>query len=172
MDVKQAIQKRKSIRQYKDKEVSDDLIKELIDAAWLAPSGNNLQPCRFFIIKDKEVKNKLRENKIFYQDFVYTASIIIVCCGDPSVYVKYKGFDNENQTRAIRDVSIASGFLVLRATELELGTCYVGWIDKEKIKDVLNIPKDYVIPYIITVGYSDEEPEHRQRKDLSEIIID
>jgi len=138
MDVKKAIKKRKSIRKYKNKEVSDKLIKEIIDAARLAPSGNNTQPSRYYIIKDIATKTKLKENKVFSQDFVYTAPTIIVCCTDPTTYTKHiKERDAANEIRAIRDLSIASSFLVLRATELNLGTCYVGRLKAEKIKKIL-----------------------------------
>ena len=77
MDVKEAIKKGRSIRAYKDKPVPDDLINELIDAARLAPSGNNAQPWMFKIIKSKQEKDKLKKNKIFVQDFVYTAPVLI-----------------------------------------------------------------------------------------------
>lgn len=171
MDVKDAIGKRKSIRSYKDSPVSDDLIRELIDAARLAPSGNNAQSGRYFIVNDDKTKSKLREKEIFKQDFVYKASAIIVCCADPSVYSGVKGWDDSNNVRAIRDLSIASGFMVLRATELGLGTCYVGWVKKDEIKSVLGIPDNYIVPYVITVGYPAEESGTHSRKGIDEIII-
>jgi nitroreductase len=172
MDVKNAIEKRRSIRKYKDKDVPEYLIKQVIDAARLAPSGNNAQPSRYFIIKDDETKKMLKKNKIFMQGFVYEAPVTIVCCADPHAYKKsVTGFDMTNDTRAIRDLSIAASFLVLRATELGLGTCFVGWVDKEKIKDVLNIPKEYIVPYVITLGYPDEKPAKRPRKNIKEILL-
>lgn len=172
MDVRKAIEERRSIRKYDGREVSDELVKELIDAARLAPSGNNAQPSRYLVIRDDETKSKLKKNNIFVQDFVYEAPVIIACCTDPSVYSKnVEGLDSSDETRAIRDLSIASAFLVLRATELGLGTCYVGWIDKEKIKDVLGISKENLVPYVITVGYSDEKVRPIPRKDISEILL-
>jgi len=168
--VKKFIEGRRSIREYKDKAVSDDLIKEVIDAARLAPSGNNAQPSEYLVIKNSETKNKLRENRIFAQDFVYKAPVIIVCCTNPDAFVKSHKFDDYNNTRAVRDISIASSYLVLRATELGLGTCYIGWLDKEKIKGVLGIPKKCLVPYVITLGYSAEKPQMRQKKRLDEIV--
>ncbi len=138
MDVIKAIEDRRSIRNYEDKEISDDLIREVIDAARLAPSGNNTQPSTYYAIKDSEIKSRLKENNVFAQDFVYTAPVIIVCCADPTKYTKHvEGRDSTNEMRAIRDLSIASSYLVLRATELGLGTCYVGWLKAEKIKEFL-----------------------------------
>lgn len=88
MSVKTVIKKRRSIRKYQDKKVSNNLIRELIDAARLAPSAYNAQSARFFIVKGVTIKQKLKENNIFKQDFVYTAPIIIVCCADQNVFPK------------------------------------------------------------------------------------
>ena len=70
---------------------------------------------------------------------------------------------------AIGDISIASQNLVLRATELGLGSCYVGLLSREKIKRILGIPKKYMIPYVITLGYADEEPGVRTLKSMDEV---
>ena len=169
-EVKKIIEKRKSIRKYKDKEISDDIINKIIDVARLAPSGNNAQPSEYIVIKDKKTIEELRENSIFPQKFVYTAPLLIVCCANPDAYSKVTGMDDSNKDRALRDVSIASSYLMLRATELGLGTCYIGWVNKEKIKDILSIPKNYVVPYVITVGYPDEKSKGRSRKNLKEVI--
>ena len=101
MDVKEAISKRRSIRKYQRKEVPLDLIRELIDAARLAPSGSNAQPCRYYLVKDKETREKLKENQIFEQDFVYQAPVLIVCCSDLQSYRQgIKGWSEENENRA------------------------------------------------------------------------
>ena len=171
MDVKEAISKRHSVRKYQDRDIPEDVIRELIDAARLAPSGHNTQPWRFFIIKDSETKKKLQMEKIFLQDFVCKSPLIIVCCADPAVYGKESVQDDPNNQRALRDLCIASSFLVLRATELGLGTCYVGWVDKEKIKSALNIPKGFVIPFVITAGYPTEQPKPTPRKTIDEIVL-
>ena len=172
MDVKKAIEERRSVRVYEDKAIPDDLIKELIDAARLAPSGNNTQPSKYVIVKDYQTKAKLKKNNVFPQDFVYKSPAIIVCCTNPSAYEKnVKEFDNTNEVRAIRDVSIASSFLILRATELGLGTCYVGWVDEEKIKEALDIPRKYLVPYVITLGYPANKPKPTSRKGIDEILL-
>ncbi len=174
MNIKAIIRKRRSVRKYKDKKVPNILIEDLIDAARLAPSGNNAQPARYFIVKKEETKKKLKENKVFKQEDIYQAPVIIVCCGNPEAYPREKlepGFDDSFEIRAIRDVSIAAQNLVLRATELGLGTCYVGWRHKGRIKKVLGIPNNYVVPFVITLGYPAERPKARLRKKISEVLI-
>ncbi len=171
MDVKEAIEKRRSIRGYSGG-VSGEQERELLEAARLAPSGNNAQPWKFMPVKDTETKESLRENKIFMQNWVYDAPLIMVCCADPREFSKKLGrWDHENETRAVRDLSIACGFMVLRAAELGLGTCFVGWMEKEKIKEVLGIPKEFSVPYVIAVGEPGEDPKEKKTKAIEEIIF-
>jgi len=148
MDVIDAIKKRKSTREYSGKEVPDDVIKDIVEAGKMAPSGNNKQPWRFSSVKAKEM-----DPKFFMQDFVTTASHLIICAADPTVFSPVEGWDDKNELRAVRDLSIASGFLVLRATELGLATCYIGWCKKKELKTFLELPDEWVMPYVIAVGY-------------------
>ena len=172
MDVKKAIETRRSIRKYLDKDVPENIMRELIESARLAPSGNNAQPWKFSIVSDNKIKESFRKNNVFPQDWVYSSPAIIVCYSDPKEYKKnVEGIDDSNKIRALRDLSIASSYIVLRATELGLGTCYVGWRNEEKIKDILSIPEDYILPYVITVGYPDEKPISRPCKNIDEIVI-
>jgi len=180
MDVKDAIEARRSIRKYQDSEVPDEVIGELLDAARLSPSGHNKQPWAYKVVREPEQRRSLEDERIFKQDFVYTAPLIIVCCANPDAYPRETepDFDDPSEvratrfaTRAIRDLAISSQNLVLRATELGLGTCYVGLVDSDGIKPALGIPENYIVPYAITVGYADESPEPRPRKGIEDITL-
>jgi len=168
MDVKEAIEIRKSIRKFKEKEVPDKIIREVIDAARRAPSGHNLQPWRFIVVKKKE-NLKFKEQKVFVRDWVYEAPVVIICCSEKEAYSPNSIKEHEVSMPLI-NLSLASAFLVLRATELGLGTCFVAWADKEKVKKILGIPDDIIVPYVIAMGYPDEEPESSGRKELDEIM--
>ncbi len=172
MNVKKSIESRRSIRQYQDKQVPDDLVNEVINAARLAPSGNNAQPSRYFVVKDAKTKKKLQNNNIIRDKWAYDAPVIIVCCADPKSYTKFvEEWDDPNEIRAIRDLAIASSYMVLQATELGLGTCYCGWLKKDKIKKILDIPPHFIVPYVITLGYPAETPKPRPRKGIEEILL-
>ena len=158
MNVIDAIKKRRSIRKFLDKPVSPEMIKDLLEAARLAPSAYNSQPWKFFVVSQKKKIEELRENKIFVQDFVYNSPVIIVCCADMESYPDRARENFNLKELAIADLSFASQNLVLRATELGIGTCYIGLLDKEKVKKVLNIPEKYIVPYAIIAGFSDEKP--------------
>lgn len=178
MTVEETIKNRRSIRKFQDQEVPDILVRKLIEAAQLAPSAYNAQPSKFVIIKDKETKQKLKANNIFKQDFVYEAPLIIICCADPDVYPKER-FDPVfshateigGNIGAVRDLSISTQNLVLMAASLGLGSCYIGLINRNKAKEILDIPRSYVMPFVVIIGYPDEKPESKSRKKIEELII-
>jgi nitroreductase len=193
MDVKLAVEQRRSIRAFTDQPVPDEVVREMLDAARLAPSGCNAQPWRFYVVRGPEMTGKLKAHNAFRQDFVYKAPLIIICCGNPAAYQGKHGgegqvaegsvpADQEERKkmfslvegkevyRTIRDVSIASAFMVLRATELGLGTCYVGLVDEPAIRQVLDIAPEQVIPFVVIAGYAAQHPKQRPRKTLPEIM--
>ena len=108
---------------------------------------------------------------VFKRPFVNDAPLIIICCADPAQYPESADVDETPIHYAYIDLAIAASFLVLRATELGLGTVFVAWIYRDKIKEILNIPKNYIIPFVIPVGYPAENPIPKPRKDLKEIIL-
>lgn len=76
-----AIKKRRSIRRFKPVQVTDDQIEILLEAARLAPSGSNVQPWRFLIVRDQELKKRVQE-ACYGQELIGEASIVLICCGD------------------------------------------------------------------------------------------
>ncbi len=169
MNVNEAINKRKSIRKYQDREISAETASELLNAARKAPSAKNVQSHRYFVVKNKDIKEKLVNNKVFKQDYVYNAPLIIVCCADPSQYPKSVDVDETPEHYAYIDLSVAASFLILRATELGLGGVFVAWIYRDKLRKALNIPENYIIPFVLPIGYPAEDPPSKPRKSLNEI---
>jgi nitroreductase len=170
MDVKDAINKRRSIRKWQNKEIPEEAIKELLEAARRAPSAKNVQSHKYFIARGK-IKSELVEGGAFKRPFVGEAPLIIVCCADPSEYPESVEVDESPEHYAYIDLSIAASFLTLRATELGLGTVFIAWIYREKIREILGIPEKYIIPFVIPIGYPDENPPEKPRKNLNEIMI-
>lgn len=169
------IKKRISIRKYKSKPVPKKIINELLEAARLSPSSKNKQPWKFKIIQDQKTKDLLKKHNVFNQDFVYTAPIILVCCADLDVYKKTrnKKYSKHRKKWGLVDLSIACYGLVLRATELGLGTCYIGLMQEKKMKKLLKLPKNYKVPYSITIGYFEKDPNqiYTTRKNMKEMVI-
>ena len=91
MNVSEAIEKRKSVRKFLDKPVEDEKVKEIIEYAGKAPSGNNAQPWRFYVVKKGEITQRMKDEEIFLQALAYEAPIMIVCCSDPQAYTNGTG---------------------------------------------------------------------------------
>jgi len=171
MNVKDVIYQRKSIRKYQNKEIPEEIINELLDAARRAPSAKNTQSHKYYVVKDKKTLKKLKENGVFKQPFVNDASLIIVCCANPKLYPPSVDVDDTPQNYALTDLSIASSFMVLRAEELGLGSVFVAWVYRDKLRETLNIPKEYIIPFVLPIGYPAENPAPRSRKELKDILF-
>lgn len=170
------IKTRRSIRKYIDKPVEEEKILKLLESARLAPSGNNTQPWHFIVVKSDSNKEKLA--KISHnQNWMLSAPVFIVCVADIRSRIK-EDIDiaiDENSPQKelkliIRDTTIAIEHMVLEAESEGLGTCWVAWFTQEEIRPILNIPSDKYVVGILTVGYSDELPKPRPRKNLEEII--
>ncbi|MCS7233917.1 MAG: nitroreductase family protein [Synergistetes bacterium] len=165
MDVFTAISKRRSIRSYLPKDVEEEKLKKIFEAARLAPSARNRQEWRFIVIKNKELKEKLIQNASPHQPFMFSAPVIIVAyttennyimkCKVPAHYI---------------DIAIALTHIHLQAVEEGLGTCWIGSFDQDKVKEVLGLPKEAEVVQLMTLGYPAEEPVPRPRLPLEEIV--
>ncbi len=122
-----------------------------MEAARLAPTARNEQKCKFIVVKDPEIKDKLTE--AIGQSFVGEAPIILVSCGTDTKELMEGG-----QLRYTVDLSIATAYMILEAYEQGLGTCWLGSYDEEKVKDVLCIPEEVRVVAITPLGYPDESP--------------
>ena len=154
MDFSNVIKARRSIRQYKTDSIPEDVYPRLHAALSLAPSGSNGQPCNFIFVKDPETRELLVTNGCHQNGFLNAPLIVVACCKEGREF----------------DCAIAVDHLILAATNEGLGTCWVGWIQREEIRKLLGIPQDIEIPVIIPIGYADESPAPRARKPLNELI--
>ena len=172
----EAIERRRSIRKYKDTPVENELIEKLITSASLAPSGNNTQPWHFIIVDDNDLKEEIARVS-HNQTWMLSAPVFIVCVADIRSGIKDDGniFLDERSSQfelkqIIRDTAISVQHLVLEAEQQGLGTCWVAGFEQKEIRPVLGIPEDKFVVSIVTVGYADEAPKQRPRKNIDEII--
>lgn len=166
MKVLDVIQKRRSVRKYKEDPIPEKALMRVLEAARLAPSGKNFQPWKFIIIKDKALKEKLAQASAG-QFFMAEAPIIIVGCGFPDNCYAHMGRYMKSWSV---DVTIALEHLILQAQEEGLGTCWIGSFEEEEVKAILNIPENVKVLALTPLGYPDEIPRFRGRKSLDEII--
>jgi nitroreductase len=166
MDVFEAIEKRRSIREYKATPVPRVKLEKILEAARLAPSASNVQPRHFIVVTDEERKKYLSAGK--FAGFLKQVPVVIVACGDEKKSPRWYAVD----------VAIAVENMVLAATGEGLGTCWIGSFDEAKVRDIFKIPENLRVVVLLTVGYSGGEEGFgskvprlvRKRKSLDEIV--
>ena len=174
MEFEKCLTSRRSIRKYKDKEISKETILKLIKSANLAPSWKNSQVSRFYTALSKNAKKEVFDSlPTFNQNNTINASAYIIstvvdkisgCNKDGSfsqpIKDGYQYFDNGLQVEN----------LCLEANNLGLGTLIMGLFDEEKIRKYFSIPENEKIVAVISVGYPDINPTMPTRKELDEIV--
>lgn len=169
MDFRTVIEGRRSIRKYKDTPVETEKIQSILEAARLAPSWKNMQCWRFILIDDPEVKNSALE--AFNDDNpgkkgIAMAPILLVVCADP----KESGIEDGKEFY-LADAAIAFEHIMLAAFNEGLGTCWMGLLDEDKLKRVLEIPETLKVIGVTPLGYPDQDPKPRPRKAMEEILF-
>ncbi len=149
------IKNRRSVREYSDREVSEEDIAEIIKAGQFAPTARHNQAVEFVVIRDQRTKDKIFE--IVGQDFIKQAKVLIIMATDPA-----------KSMCPLQDLSVAAENMFLQATALGLGTV---WKDLRpewagEVKKMLNIPENYEVANIIPVGYPKEPPVPHSDEDF------
>jgi nitroreductase len=164
MDVSEAIRNRRSVRKYQTRNIENDKLDRVLEAGRLAPSARNLQEWRFVVVRDGSRRKRLAE-AAKGQTFVGEAPVVIAACATVTDYVMTCG-----QLTYPIDLAIALEHMVLAAAAEGLGTCWIGAFYEEEVKKVLNIPPEVRVVALLPIGYPDESPSPRPRKEMKEIV--
>ena len=166
MEVKEAIEKRRSIRKYKSKDVGLSIVEKLLYYANLAPSAGNLQARDFIIVDDKELKKKIAR-AAYNQEFVEEVPVLVVFCANLKRIAPYG--ERGKNLYCIQDVAAAIQNFLLAAFDEGLATCWVGAFDENEVSRLLGLPSEVRPVAIITLGYGDEEA-YSDRMDIKKLI--
>lgn len=183
MELNDAIKSRRSIRKYKEVEITNDIIEDLIESARLAPSAKNRQPWEFMIVKGI-VKNEiadimleqLKKSKVSLERKLYNANSSVKATAyimkeAPILILVFK--PNEDNWIIGDSLSIGAAIehICLRATDLELGSLWIRDIVYTQKEIAKLVGKDHMeLISAISIGYPDEKPKQRTRKKLNEIL--
>lgn len=148
------LRERRSIRKYKDKEIEKEKIDNILKAALLAPSSMNKKPVEFVVVSDKDILSKLETCKSKGTLSLKTAPLAIAVVADTEISDVW-----------VEDASIASTLIQLEVENLGLGSCWIqirnrkneNGDSEEAVRKVLNLPENYGVLNLITIGYKDEE---------------
>lgn len=145
MEFKDVIVSRKSVRDFLDKEVEEEKLKEVLEAARLAPSWANKQGCNYVVVKNKAV---IKELALDFNSWISEAPILLAVCIDPE-----NSGSHNNMDYYLVDAGISMEHLVLAAANLGLGTCWIAGFDEAKAKKILNIPEKIRVVALTPLGY-------------------
>jgi nitroreductase len=147
MEFIDVIKSRTSIREFSTKEVEEEKINYILECARLAPSWMNKQSWRFIVIKNKETIEIIAKTSLINR-WLKTAPVLVIACADPTE----SGTHNSTEYYNI-DVAIAFEHLILGATDIGLGSCWIGGFNEEKVKELLEIPKRIRVVALTPLGY-------------------
>lgn len=151
---------RRSVRKFEDREVSDEDLRKVLDAARYAPSARNSQPWEFVVVKDRRLIEELGRVHKYASPLLNAPLAVVVLC-DPKL----------SPTSYLVDCANATTYLMLAAHALGLGSVWIQSLrDTERINSLVGAPADKVPVAVLALGYPAEHPSPPKRKDLSELV--
>jgi len=154
LEVLEAIKGRRSIRKYKPQTVPDDLVEKILEAGRWAPSGGNLQPWKFIVVRDSKILDMIRKISPGYLGF---APFAIVVCSDKQRAYEVGGQLGRDYLTIV-DCAMAVENMLLAAYGLGLGACPVKSFPSIAVKEILEIPEGVEPELIVIIGHPDEKP--------------
>jgi nitroreductase len=199
MEFSAVVKARRSIRKFKTVPVPESCLQELLEAGRLAPSGLNMQPWRYVVIKSQSVRERIIHATP--STFAINAPVLIVCCGDMQVFqtcqnritelhnagayrgTNFQDFSAEDffsrtdtDEAAVRaylamNVAISIEHINLKAFDLELGSCWIGAFDRNEVRKIIEVDDRYEIIALLAIGYADQAPAPRPRLPVRDILL-
>lgn len=168
MNFLEAIKSRRAVRAWRDKHVSNEKLAKVLNAARFAPSPLNSQPWHLVVIRKKEILKKLA-TYAKHGPFISGANVVIVVCADKDVEID-QWLKQHHQH--VYSVACAIENMWLAAWHLGLGACWVS-LEEKNTRELLDIPKRYLVIGCLALGYPANKPEPHSRTDrkpLSAIV--
>ena len=185
MDVMEAIMTRRSIRRFKTTPVPGETLSKLLEAACRAPSWKNTQCWRFIVVWDSQLKVELAATLIgnpvegssevrpnSAAAALIQAPLVIAACAQlgRSGYSRGESSTDKGDWFMF-DTALAMENLVLAAHSFGLGTVFVGLFDAHKAARLLSVPEGFALVALTPLGYPDEEPAPRPRREVAESVF-
>jgi nitroreductase len=173
-DFMKIIQSRRSVRRYQEKDIPDEILNNLFEAARWAPSWANTQCWHFVAVKDRKIKEKIQATVSSRNPSslaIVNAPVLLVVCGQ----LKKSGFYNDQYPTKfgdwfMYDLGLATQNLCLAAHNFGLGTVIVGLFDHDKVGEIVNLPAEHEVLVLIPLGYPDHEPSPPRRNEIEDFV--
>ena len=156
----EVIKLRRSVRDFSDREIEQEKLDLILESARLAPSASNTQDWFFYVVKSKEPREKIAASEpLMANQFLRKAPVVIVGCEKLSGIVGaaagavLKTVGARHSGWGDVDVAIAMEHMVLTATDIGIGSCWVWIFDERRVSRILDIPEDQRIIALLALGY-------------------
>ena len=173
-DLMEIIRGRRSIRRYQEREVPDEILQKVLEAARWAPSWANTQCWHFVVVRNPAVRQKIQaavpsRNPSFLA--VGNAPVLLVVCGR----LKSSGYYNDSYPTKfgdwfMYDLGLATQNLCLAAHDSGLGTVIVGLFDHDRVGEAIKLPPDHEVLVLIPLGYPDHAPSPPKRHEPQKFV--
>jgi nitroreductase len=164
MEFFDCISARRSVRAYDSRPVEEEKLEKLLAAALSAPTACNLQPFRILVVRTAGREEELK--RIYGKPWFTAAPLVLLVCALPGT--AWSRRDGKNYADV--DAAIVMEHIVLAATALGLGTCWVGAFDPAVAREVLGLEPGWEPLVFTPLGYAAESPEARPRKVVDELV--
>ncbi len=166
MEFQELIRQRYSVRGYKPDPVPDELLAQVLEAGRLAPTAANKQPFRIIVIHTRGREAEL--GRIYHRDWFVQAPLILCVCTVGAEAWQRTRYDGKSHADV--DATIVMDHMVLAATELGLGTCWIAAFNPAAARESLGLPEG-VEPVLFTpLGYPADPPRVKERKPLADLV--
>lgn len=168
MSVFETIEKRYSVRKFKNISIPEEKLERILEAGRLAPTAKNIQPNHIYVCKSETALAAIDSST----KCRYGAPLVLVVCYDDN-QDWHNPFDTAVHSGEV-DSTIIADEMILTAWEEGIGSCWVAWFNPQKLSKELKLQSNIKPVILIPMGYADEDakpaPRHEQRKEKNEII--
>jgi len=170
MEIYKAIYGRLSVRSFDEKkDVPKEIVDKILEAGCQAPSAGNIQPWRFWVIRNPELKARIATAAL-NQRYISEAPVVIVVCSDLDISAEaYSGRGRE--LYAIQDTACATENILLAAYSEGLGACWVGAFYEEDVAKVLDLPSHIRPLAIVPVGYPLRAGKKPDKMPIEDVVV-
>ena len=172
VDFMEVLKGRRSIRNYQDQTIPEEVLNQILEAVQWSPSWANTQCWEVIVVKNQGTKQKLQETLSQGNPAtraMVEAPAVLVLCGKQGISGSYKGqVTTKLGDWFMFDLGLAAQSLCLAAWDLGLGTVVVGLFDHNRAAAVLGVPEGYELVAMLPLGYPAKQPAAPKRREVSE----
>lgn len=167
MEFKEVVKNRYSCKKYSDRQVENEKLTAILEAGRLAPTAKNLQEHHVYVLQSADALAKIDG----VSPCRYGAPTVLVVTFDNKNVFRYPGGKRDS---GVEDATIVATHMMLAAADEGVDSCWVNFLDPEKVKSILGLPENEEVVMVMDLGYAAEGtgplPNHNSRKPLDETV--